>query len=135
MRFEDFKIKYAETMMYYQMIEHDVKLIYSYMHQGNIDDNYDSIENKTLGVMLRKLKELDESDGVPYINSQDYNFLIQICDNRNHWAHKVFSEFIYEQNFEKSKEYKRQCEKLEKDCKRVYNAARILEEIRIEYCS
>ena len=59
MRFEGFKIKYAETMMYYQMIENDVKLIYSFMLQGEVEDNYDSIENNTLGFMLKKLKELD----------------------------------------------------------------------------
>ena len=29
--FEEFKKMYAETMMYYQEIEHDVKLIYAFM--------------------------------------------------------------------------------------------------------
>lgn len=101
MRFECFNIICADTMMYYQIIENDVKLIYSFMRQGDVYNNYNLMENKTLRVMLKNLKELDESYGNPYVNSQYFNFLIQICDNRNHWAHKVFPEFIYEEDFKK----------------------------------
>ena len=31
-----FKIKYAETMMYYQRIENDIKCIYAYMRAGDV---------------------------------------------------------------------------------------------------
>lgn len=134
MNFEDFKIKYAETMLNYQAIEHDIKFIYAYMKAGDVDKHFDEIENKTLGQMIRKLKDLDNSDGNPYIDSGDYNFLEQICDNRNHWAHSVFVEFIYKKNWINSKEYKKQCLKLEKDFNRVKNASDILENIRVEYC-
>ena len=135
MDFKDFKNVYADTMLCYQLIEHDIKFIYAYMRLGSVDEHFDEIENKTLGQMIRILKDLDNSDGKPLIAASDYNFLTQICDNRNHWAHKVFVSFIYEDNWINSREYQKQCDKLSKDYERAYRASKILERIRIEYCS
>ena len=135
MDFNTFKIKYAETMLNYQRIENDIKCIYAYMRAGDVTKHFEEIENKTLGRMIRELKELDNSDNKPYINANDYNFLEQICDNRNHWAHSVFTDFIYEKDCLNSKKYQKQSSKLEKDHDRVQSAANILEKIRIEYCT
>ena len=135
MDFDTFKIKYAETMLNYQLIEHDIKCIYAYMLKGNINENFDDIDNKTLGQMVRKLKELDQSDGKPLISAGDYNFLMQICDNRNHWAHRVFTEFIYETNWLNSKKYQKQCDKIDKDLEKIEYASKILEGIRVDYCT
>ena len=63
-----------------------------------------------------------------------YNFLTQICDNRNHWANSVFTEFIYKNDCLNSRKYQKQCAKLEKDNDRVQAASNILEKIRIDYC-
>lgn len=134
MTFKDFKIEYAETMLYYQAIEHDIKFIYAFMKVGDVGRHFEDIENKTLGQMIRQLKELDNSNNKPLISSNDYNFLTQICDNRNHWAHSVFTEFIYEKDCFNSKDYQKQCTKLEKDHDRVQAASDILEKIRIDYC-
>lgn len=134
MDFREFKILHSETIMYYQIIEHDLKYIYAYMLKGNIDDHFDKIENKTLGQMVKILKKLDNSDGNPLISSEDYNFLNQICDNRNLWAHQTYTKFIYVKNFIYSKEYQSQCEKLLRDHDRVSRASDILEDIRIDYC-
>lgn len=135
MDFNQFKLMYASTMICYQAIEHDIKYIYAYMRVGDVNKHFDEIENKTLGQMIRKLKELDNSDNKPLISPGDYNFLTQICDNRNHWAHNVFTEFLYEDNWINSKEYKKQCEKLSKDYERIQRASDILEKIRIDYCT
>ena len=135
MDFITFKIRYAETMLYYQRIENDIKYIYAYMKKGNIYKHFDEIDNKTLGQMIRKLKCLDYSDNKPLISLDDYNFLTQICDNRNHWAHAVFTKFIYIEDFLSSTEYKKQSLKLEKDHQRVESASNILENIRINYCT
>lgn len=134
MDFETFKIKYAETMFIYQAIEHNIKFIYAFMKVGNVNKHFDEIENKTLGQMIRKLKELDNEDNKSLINTGDYNFLTQICDNRNHWAYNVFLEFVYKNNWINSKEYQKQCTKLEKDYDRVEVASDILDKIRIDYC-
>ena len=137
MNFVDFELMYADTMLNYQRIENDIKLIYSFMSEGNVDDNYEQIENKTLGQMIRLLQDLDNRNETPIISASDYNFLKQICDNRNHWAHQVFLEFIYEdcEDFTQTKEYNKQCRKLIKDNARVERASDILEKIRIEYCT
>ena len=84
MDFETFKSKYVETMMYYQVIEHDIKFIYAYMLRGDINKHFDDIETTTLGTMINKLRDLDYSDNKPLISKGDYNFLSQICANRNH---------------------------------------------------
>ena len=105
------------------------------MRKGDIDDNFERIENMTLGQMIKTLQDLDNSDGHPLISAGDYNFLSQIKDNRNLWAHSNFTEFIYKQNFHYSKEYQKQCEKLQKDHDRVSRACDILENIRVEYCT
>lgn len=135
MDFEEYKRLHSETIMYYQIIEHDIKYIYSFMLAGDIDEHFDKIENRTLGQMIKMLKDLDNSDGKPLISAGDYNFLSQICENRNLWAHSCYTEFIYKSNFTNTREYQRQCEKLQRDHDRVSRASDILEEIRIDYCS
>jgi len=129
-----FNIMYAETMMYYQIIEHDVKFIFAYMRKGDLNDNFNDIETTTLGQMIKRLEKLDYSDNKPLISRDDYKYLSKICDNRNHWAHSVFLEFVYKKNWFYSKEYQKQSKKLEEDRERVERAAKILEDIRIEYC-
>ena len=135
MDFDQFLILYAKTMMYYQLIEHDIKYLYAYMAEGSPDENYNYIETKTLGQAIIMLKEIDNKDDNPYIHPNDYNFLEQICNNRNHWAHKVFSEFMYIEDWPSSKEYKKQSTKLKKDHDRMEKVYKVLEAMRIEYCS
>lgn len=135
MNFDEFRIKYADIMMFFQRIENDIKLIYAFMREGDVNEHYDEIENKTLGQMIRELRKLDNLDGNPYINSEDYNFLERICEDRNHWAHSTFRNFIYEKNCFKSKEYKKECAKLAKEYNEVKSASDILEKIRIEFCT
>ena len=134
MKSKEFKIKYAETMFNYQAIEHDIKFKYAFMKAEDVNKHFDEIESKTLGQMIRKLKELDNSDKKPYISSGDYDFLTQIYDNRNHWVHSVFTEFIYKNDCFNSREYQKQCAKLEKDLDRVQTASDIFEKIRKDYC-
>ncbi len=135
MDFQQFKILHSETIMYYQVVEHDLKLIYAYMRKGDVGDNLDMVETKTLGQMIDMLKILDNEDGKPNISSGDYNYLKQLSKNRNHWAHKVFTEFMYEDNFMYSNEYERQCQKLQKDHNRLSVVFRNVEKVRIRLCS
>ena len=44
--FDSYKILYSEIIIYFQTIEHDVKIIFAYMHNGNINENYDHISGK-----------------------------------------------------------------------------------------
>ena len=135
MDFQQFKILHSETIMYYQVVEHDLKLIYAYMRKGDVGDNLDMVETKTLGQMIDMLKILDNEDGKPNISSGDYNYLKQLSKNRNHWAHKVFTEFMYEENFIYSREYEKQSQKLIKDHDRLEVVYKNVEKVRIRLCS
>ena len=44
MTYERFKILHSETIACFQQIENDLKWIYSLMHKGDVDQNYDSLE-------------------------------------------------------------------------------------------
>lgn len=115
MNFQDFKILHSETIGCFQLIEGDLKWIYSLMHKGNIDENYDSLDKRTLGFIIKELKELDYSDGTPFLSRDDYNFLNQMREKRNFWCHQAYIEFMYIQNFECSPEFKKICSKLQRD--------------------
>lgn len=134
MTFSQFEERYAETMMNYQCIEHDIKLIYSFMLKGDIDDNFGDIERNTLGSMITILEKLDYSDNKPFISRDDYKFLKKICDKRNYWAHQAFVDFIYVKNFLHSREYENVCNSLKEDCEEVKRASDILQDMRIEFC-
>lgn len=69
------KTNLSETIMYYQIIEHDLKYIYSFMLKGDVGKHLNDMNNKTLGQMIKILKDLDFSDGRPLISFGDYNFL------------------------------------------------------------
>ena len=134
MDFLEFKDKYAETMMFYQIMENDIKLIYAFMRDGDPSENYERIENMTLGQAINALEDLDYSSDDPLISKDSYNFMSQICENRNHWAHKVFLSFLYADDWQNTKEYQKQCRKLEKDHDRLKRAYRLLEKFRLDYC-
>ena len=134
MTIDEFKNYYATTMMNYQCIEHDIKLIYAFMCEGDIDDNFDDVEKNTLGSMITILEKLDYSDNKPFISRDDYKFLKRICDKRNYYAHQVFMDFIYIKDYYYSKEYRDICNSIIKDCEEVKRASNILQDMRIEFC-
>lgn len=65
LNYNDFKIMHSEIIAFFQIIENDLKWIYSLMHVGNIEKNYDALENKNLGYIIKNLRELDYSDNKP----------------------------------------------------------------------
>lgn len=132
MELKEFHRMVGETVMYCQVIEHDVKRIYAAMLKGDYYDNLDKIEKWTLGQTVQKLKELDFSDKKPYISANDYNFLKQMSEKRNHWCHEGYQNFVYIKNFERSKEYAEECRKLQRDYERFSNIWQALEEVRIK---
>ena len=129
------KKKIVRNRHFQPIISDNSIMLFTYMLRGDINKHFDDIETTTLGNMINKLRDLDYSDNKPLISKSDYNFLSQICANRNHWAHKVYTEFVYIENWGCSSKYEKQCEKLEKDRERVERAARILEDIRVDYCT
>ncbi|MDE5767297.1 MAG: hypothetical protein K2H56_01995 [Malacoplasma sp.] len=131
-KFEDYKKIHSETIMYYQLIESDLKIIYSLLKNNNFLDSYLSVEKLPLGVIVEKLKKFDLSKNKNFLSHEDYNFLSQITKNRNYWAHDNFIEFLYSNDFENSKEYIRSSKRLLKDNERVRNVSLNVEKIKID---
>ena len=78
MTYREFQILHSEAIGYFQLIEGDLKWIYSLMHKGDVDENYDSLDKRNLGFIIKELKALDYSAGTPFISKDDYNFLNQM---------------------------------------------------------
>lgn len=93
-----FNEKIGELIRECQCIECDIKLMYAGMLAGEVEENYKQVENLTMGEALNELQELDNSDGTPYLSSEDYKLLRKIKSVRNHWVHKGYVDFIYAKN-------------------------------------
>ena len=102
-----FKILHSETIEFCQIIEGDLKWIYSLMHVGDIGENHSKLEKTTLGQVVSMLKELDKSSGEQFISDGDYNFLKQMTEKRNYWCHVCYRDFMYEENPLTSLAYKK----------------------------
>ena len=107
MNFDAFKTLHSQTIMYCQIIERDIKLIYAYMHTGDLDENFRFISKRTLGQAVILLKKLDNEDSKPNISASDYNFLMQMTEKRNYWRHSNYTDFMYIQDFIYSDEYRK----------------------------
>ena len=90
---DKFKLIHSELIMQVQCIEHDLKLIYAGMHRGDFDKNLDMLEKANLGTVIKKLKDLDYSDGKPDLSEQDYALLEQIREIRNYRCHQCYLDY------------------------------------------
>lgn len=132
MDFNDFKILHSEVIMYCQLIENDLKWIYSNMKEGNPEENFNSLSTNSLGNTISMLKNLDNSDRRPLLTSADYNFLKQMKDKRNYWCHQAYIDFSYINDFTYSNEYKNVCSKLRKDYEKFKALQNVLEQIKLK---
>ena len=89
------------------------------MHKGDVSENYDSLDKRNLGFIIKELKALDYSVGTPFISKDDYNFLNQMREKRNYWCHQAYIDFMYVQNFEFSSEFQKVYNKLQRDHDRI----------------
>ncbi len=134
MMLDKFHSMLGETIMFCQIIEHDVKMIYSAMCEGDMYETLNRIENArwTLGHSVKELKKLDFSDKKNYISASDYNFLSQMAQKRDYWCHKTYIRFIYNQNYTQSSEYRKECQKLSHDNKKLSLVCKALESVRVQ---
>lgn len=132
MDLSDFHFLIGQTIMYCQAIEHDMKHLYATMLKGDYSNNLNKVEQWTLGKLVNELKKLDFSDNKPYISANDYNFLKQMKDKRNHWCHQAYQNFMYNKRFLQSKEYADECRKLQKDNERFSIICDRLEDVRVQ---
>ena len=95
---DKFKLIHSELIMQVQCIESDLRIIYAAMKSGDFEDNYEELEKANLGRIIKCLKELDYSDGLPDLSEADYELIDQIREIRNFWCHQCYLDYIYIQD-------------------------------------
>jgi hypothetical protein len=128
---DKFKLIHSELIMQVQCIESDLKLIYAGMHIGDFEENLDMLEKANLGTVIKKLKELDYSDGHPDLSKQDYVLLEQIREIRNYWCHQCFLDYIYIQDdYQRERKFQQVAQRLSEDENRTWDLHEHLEKLR-----
>ncbi len=128
---DKFKLIHSELIMQVQCIENDLKLIYAGMHSGDFKENLDMLEKANLGTVIKKLKELDYSDGYPDLSKQDYALLEQIREIRNYWCHQCFLDYIYIQDdYQREWKFQQVAQRLSEDENHTWDLHEHLEKLR-----
>lgn len=130
---DQFKLIHSELIMQVQLIENDLRLIYAAMKSGNFDDNIDYLEKANLGKIIKELKELDYSDGSPYLSDKDYELLNQIREIRNYWCHQCYIDYVYiSDDAERENKFQEIANKLHYDENRTWALHERMENLRIK---
>ncbi len=130
---EEFKYYLGETILCYQLIEHDLKIIYAGMLKGNFNDNI-AITNEEyhgLGQIVKALQELENNNNKAFFSYADYKLLKSLARERNYFCHQCIIDFGYIQNFLTSNEYKLACNKLKKANSEILSLQKQTEKIRL----
>ena len=112
--FDKYKYILGETVILYQFMENDLKLIYAGMLSGNFYKNIDKVRStyKGLGQIVMALEQLDNSDGTPYFSQDTYALLNKLARQRNYYCHQCCMDFCYNPYFRDSAEFNESLEKL-----------------------
>ena len=128
---DKFKLIHSELIMQVQCIGNDLKLIYAGMHSGDFEENLDMLEKANLGTVIRKLRELDYSDGHPDLSKQDYALLEQIREIRNYWCHQCFLDYVYIQDdYQRERKFQQVAQRLSEDENRTWDLHEHLQQLR-----
>lgn len=95
---DTFKLIHSELIQQVQCTEFNLKRIYAAMKNGDFNDNFNDLKNSNLGVIARKLKDLDYSDKLPEFTEGEYKTIDDIRKIRNYWCHQCYLDYIYIQN-------------------------------------
>ena len=130
---EKFNLIHSELIMQVQCSENDLKLISAGMHSGDFEENLDMLEKANLGTVIKKLKDLDYSDGHPDLSKQDYALLEQIREIRNYWCHQCFLDYTYIQDdYQRERKFQQVAQRLSEDENRTWDLHKHLEQLRIK---
>jgi len=112
--FDRYKYLLGETIMLYQFMENDLKLIYAGLLNGNFYKNLEYVRSnfKGLGQVVQALEVLDNSDDKPYFSADTYVILGKLARQRNFYCHQCCIDFCYDPDFENSPEFKDGMQKL-----------------------
>ena len=112
--YDKYKYLLGETVLLYQMMENDLKLIYAGIQDGNYFKNVESVRStyKGLGQIIMALEEMDLASESPYFTNDTYILLNKLARQRNYYCHQCCMEFCYNPYFRDSAEFNESLEKL-----------------------
>ena len=126
---ERFRKLHSEIIEYYQCIEYDMRRIYSAMSSEDFDDCMDELRELNWGVVLNKLKKLDNSDDNPYFTEDEYNTLDDMRNQRNYWCHQCYLDWVYiSDDRNREERLQRLTRQLENENNRAYKIHRKMED-------
>lgn len=113
-KFDEYKYLLGETIMLYQFMENDLKLIYAGLLSGSFYKNIEYVRSmfKGLGQVVQALEQLDNSDSNPYFSKDTYVLLNKLARQRNYYCHQCCMDFCYNPYFMESYEFNESYEKL-----------------------
>ena len=112
-----YKFLLGETVMLYQIMENDLKLMVAGMKNGDFYKNLEFVRStyKGLGQVVIALEELDNANNpVPYFNEDSYRILNKLARQRNYYCHQCCVEFCYNPYFRDSVEFRDSLESLDR---------------------
>ena len=113
-KFDEYKYLLGETIMLYQFMENDLKLIYAGLLGGTFYKNIEYVRStfKGLGQIVIALEELDNVGNDPYFSADIYAMLHKLARQRNYYCHQCCMEFCYNPYFRESFEFSDSYDKL-----------------------
>lgn len=128
--FDEYKFYLGETIVFYQLVEYDLKVILAAMMSGKIEDNINYIESslKGMGQIIVELEKLDNSTSKPYFDKQTYMLLQKTARCRNYYCHKCAVDFAFIANSLESNKFKQEfltLKKVNEDLKYIQNQTTI----------
>ena len=114
--FDKYKYLLGETIMLYQLMENDLRLMFAGMTSGDFYANLDKVKAtyKGLGQLVQALEQLDNMDSSPYFTRETYTLLNRLARQRNYYCHQCCLDFCYNPQFRETLEYKQSLDRLEK---------------------
>ena len=122
----------GETIMQCQRIEFDVKVIYSAMLAGDMNENFQSVRLLALGQIITELEILDTASKTPCFSKSDYRLLKDIRNVRNWLAHNSYMDFLYDEGTTQQENLNASYKKLVTFNSRMASLSNQVENVRLE---
>ncbi len=127
-----FKLIHSELIQQVQIIEHNLKIIYATINNGDFGENYEHISKTNLGKIIKELKRLETEGLNTQLSEEDYKVIDEIREIRNYWCHQCYIDYIYESNDKKrEKLFQLVAEKLHYDEQHTYQLSKKMENLRM----
>lgn len=89
---DEFRIAHSKIIEEFQWLEWRLKNMYSELIEGHYPECFDEVAEKSLGVLIEKLKDVENINETHYLTEEDYSNLKKVKDMRNYWCHSCYVE-------------------------------------------